>query len=202
MINAGNVMSYMDFDTSRFKRELDGVIKDLSTFSDKSRSIDERINALGGSMGAFGSRLTRDVTVPLTGLSSAAVKFFGDFEEGVNKITTLDTSNILDVPKLKKDLLELSDDVGTSVEGINEATYQMGSALGAVSDDIVDYTAVAAKAARAGFTETDIAVDGLSTALNVYGDKSIETMQKYADIMLNAQNLGKIFCSVTEKSVA
>jgi len=39
------------------------------------------------------------------------VNFFGDFEEGINKTSTLDTDNILDIPQLKKDIPSLSSDI-------------------------------------------------------------------------------------------
>jgi len=58
----------------------------------------------------------------------------------------------------------------------------MGSAMGEVSEDITTYTEIASKAAIGGFSDATTAVDGLSTAVNIYGDKSAETMQLYSDV--------------------
>ena len=71
-----------------------------------------------------------------------------------------------------------------------------------VTQDTVKYVEVASKVVIAGFIDINIVVDGLFIAMNIYGDKSVETMNLYADMMLNAQNLGKLNCSVTKKFVA
>lgn len=191
MINVGQAIAYLDLDTSRFRSQLSSVWNDFRQLTDSSQNLGDRISTLGGGLSKLGTNLTLGVTTPLVGFGVAATKVFGDFEAGINKISTLDTANKLNIPKLKDDILSLSDKIGVATGELNESVYSMGSAMGEVTQDTVKYVEVASKAAIAGFTDTNTAVDGLSTAMNIYGDKSVETMNLYADMMLNAQNLGK-----------
>ena len=67
--------------------------------------------------------------------------------------------------------------------------YQAISA-GIDTANSVDFVGTAIKAAKGGFTDATIAVDGLTTVLNAYGKKASEATN-ISDQMLVAQNFGK-----------
>lgn len=151
-----------------------------------------KLKEIGGKLSEIGNGLTLKLTTPIIGAGTAVVKFFGDFEQGINKINTLDMSATPEkMNKIKSEILSLSSETGASATALTEATYQMGSALGSLGDDVVSYVEVANKAAIGGFTDTSTAVNGLTTVMNTYGLKSAEEMSKISDQMLMAQNLGK-----------
>ncbi len=183
----------------RLQKSLDVVNKELVTqksgWTQLGTSLTEngkKLQEVGGKISDVGKNLSLKLTAPIIGAGTAAVKFFGDFQEGVNKINTLDMSAPPEkINKIKGEMLALSSKTGIAATDISEATYQMGSALGELGDDVVSYVEVANKAAIGGFTDTSTAVNGLTTVMNTYGLKGSEAMSKISDQMLMAQNLGK-----------
>ncbi len=183
----------------RMQKALEGVSKELETQQSGWTKLGEhltdsgqKLTEIGGKLTDVGKDLTLKVTTPILGAGTAAVKFFGDYETGINKINTLDLSAPPEkINKIKNEILALSSDTGIAATSIADATYQMGSALGALGDDVVDYVTVANKSAIGGFTDTATAVNGLTTVTNTYGLKGAEAMAKVSDQMLMAQNLGK-----------
>lgn len=82
-----------------------------------------------------------------------------------------------------------SSDTGAGAAELNEALYSAISA-GADTGHAVDLVAVAVKAARGGFTDTETAVDGLTSALNAYAMETADA-EGLANKFLVTQNLGK-----------
>ena len=76
-----------------------------------------------------------------------------------------------------------------AAEDLNEALYEAISAS-VDTADAMDFLKVATMAAKGGFTDTQTAVDGLTTVLNSYGLEASEA-DRIANEMLVTQNLGK-----------
>jgi TP901 family phage tail tape measure protein len=150
----------------------------------------DQFRAVGKKMSEIGQSMTTKVTMPIVGAGVAMYNLGGKFEEGAKKISTIADNSVVSIANMKKSVLELSDDVGTSTDELNEAVYQTISATEDTAN-AVDYVKVSAMAAIGGFTETSVAVDGLTTVMNSYGLKGKEAMQAVSDQMLQAQNVGK-----------
>ena len=89
---------------------------------------------------------------------------------------------------IKKGTIDLSNQLGVSVGEISEAQYSAISA-GAATENSLRLVGTAVKAAKAGFTDTATAIDGLTTVYNSFQGKV--DYSKLSDQMLQTQNYGK-----------
>lgn len=120
----------------------------------------ESANALAGQL---------HEVVSLTGLTGTeADKAFSGFQDGVKKLST---------------------DLGVAQETLTSGLYQALSA-GVPTDNAFTFMEVAAKAAIAGVTSTETAVDGLSTIINAFGMQASDA-GAVADSMFTAVKGGK-----------
>ena len=87
------------------------------------------------------------------------------------------------------EIMELSNRTGAAASDLNEALYSAISA-GADTAHATELVETAVKAARGGFTDTETAVDGLTSALNAYGMATTEA-NGLANKFSVTQNLGK-----------
>ena len=129
------------------------------------------------------------ISTALAGVATAAVKAGAEYETSLAKVGTIADTSVKSLSDLSGDILKLSNDTGEGAAGLNEALYSAISA-GADTGHAVDLVAVAVKAARGGFTDTETAVDGLTSALNAYGMETADA-QGLANKFLVTQNLGK-----------
>ncbi len=77
------------------------------------------------------------------------------------------------IDALSSEIMELSNRTGAAASDLNEALYSAISA-GADTAHATELVETAVKAARGGFTDTETAVDGLTSALNAYGMATTE----------------------------
>ncbi|MFZ3172078.1 MAG: phage tail tape measure protein [Carboxydocellales bacterium] len=152
-------------------------------------TVGDRLKDVGGKMSAAGRTLSTTVTAPLVGAGIAAVKFAGDFGDGMAKISTIADATKVPLDQLKKGIRELSDQTGITTKDLTEAEYEAISA-GVDTANSVQFLGTAVKAAKGGFTDATTTVDGLTTVLNAYGKKAEEATD-ISDQMMLAQNFGK-----------
>ena len=91
--------------------------------------------------------------------------------------------------KVSDEIRAVSDETGAGVADLSESVYQAISA-GVDAAHAVDFVKDMTIAAKAGFTDTTTAVNGVTTVLNAYG-KTAEEATAVTDQMLLAQNFGK-----------
>ena len=91
--------------------------------------------------------------------------------------------------KVRDEIRAVSDETGAGVADLSESVYQAISA-GVDAGHAVSFVKDMTIAAKAGFTDTTTAVNGVTTVLNAYG-KSAEEASHITDQMLLAQNFGK-----------
>lgn len=129
------------------------------------------------------------ISTALAGVAAAAVKAGAEYETSLAKVGTIADTSVRPLSDLSRDILQLSNDTGEGAAELNEALYSAISA-GADTERAVGLVAVAVKAARGGFTDTETAVDGLTSALNAYAMETADA-QGLANKFLVTQNLGK-----------
>ena len=111
-----------------------------------------------------------------------------DFEDGIAKVSTIADLSVMSLDAIRSSTIDLSNQLGVSVSEISEAQYNAISA-GAATEKSLDLVSAAIKAAKAGFTDTATAVDGLTTVYNSFqGAVDYSTL---SDQMLQTQNYGK-----------
>lgn len=123
------------------------------------------------------------------GAGVAAYKFGTEYETSAAKVSTIADTTKVSMKELGDAVLNLSNETGTAATELNESLYSAISA-GADTAHAVDLVEVAVKAARGGFTDTETAVDGLTSALNAYGMETSDA-EGLANKFLVTQNLGK-----------
>ena len=129
------------------------------------------------------------VTGALTAGVTAAYKFGTAFETSLAKVSTIADTTVKSVSEINDEVLALSNDTGVAGTEINEALYQAISA-GAATETAMQLVDAAVKSAKAGFTDTATAVDGLTSVLNTYQMATTDA-DELANKFLITQNLGK-----------
>lgn len=129
------------------------------------------------------------VTGALTAGVTAAYKFGTAFETSLAKVSTIADTTVKSVSEINDEVLALSNDTGVAGTEINDALYQAISA-GAATETAMQLVDAAVKSAKAGFTDTATAVDGLTSVLNTYQMATTDA-DELANEFLITQNLGK-----------
>jgi len=123
---------------------------------------------------------------------SEAVKFakqFVEFETALRKGNTLIGVSTEELMWYGKELEQISLASGQNVVGLAEAWYQAMSAGVAVGDSM-EFLLSATKLATGGFTDTETAVDTLSSVMNAY-KLGVEETTRISDMLIQTQNTGK-----------
>lgn len=160
----------------------------MTNASASAIKLAKNIEKAGGSITNVGKKLTTSVTVPIIGAGVAAGKMALDFEDGIAKVSTIADTSVKSIRQIKEETLSLSNAMGAAVTEISEAQYNAISA-GAKTEDSLKVVETAVKAAKAGFTDTATAIDGLTTVYNSY--QGAVNYSQIADQMMATQNYGK-----------
>lgn len=127
-------------------------------------------------------------TAALAAIGGAAVAA-ANFEKAMAEVATLSPDIHKNFKQISNDVLELSGRLGQDAVDSTKALYQAISA-GVPADNAISFLEVATKAAIAGVTDTETAVDGLTTVLNAFG-MSTEDVTKVSDVMFKTVKAGK-----------
>jgi len=119
----------------------------------------------------------------------ASVKLGAEFEAAMANVSTLVDTSVVDMRRLADGVRDIAVETGASAKDMADGLYQVISA-GVPAAEALDLLRVAARAARAGVTDTFTAVDGLTTVLNAYG-LSADQATRISDIMFTTVRLGK-----------
>ena len=155
----------------------------------------QQISAYGAELQKVGSKV-EGVGKKLSGLSSITGTVLGGsvfsaskYEDSLAKVHTIADTSKKSMGSLSKEIMNLSNQTGTSADAIANATYDAISA-GQDTANAVSFVKNATSLAKAGFTETGSAIDVLTTIMNAYGLKSSE-VGKVSDMLIQTQNKGK-----------
>ena len=176
----------------RLHDQFSPVLKKVSNSLTESEKMTNRfgrnLKSIGGTMSSVGATVSTAMA-PIMAAAAAGLKLHSDFKRGMAKVSTLVDTNVVSLQQLSNGIRQISDETGMSVTELAEAEYQAISAS-VDTAHVTDFVRTAAIAAKAGFTDTTTAIDGLTTVLNSYG-LSAENAGKITDQMLMTQNLGK-----------
>jgi len=118
-----------------------------------------------------------------------AVKDFAAFEKKMREVSTLTQMNEATFQRLSGQVENLATTMGVDATEAAGALYQAISA-GVPEQNALSFLEVASKAAIGGITDTETAVDGLTTILNAFKIPASDT-QKVADAMFATVKMGK-----------
>lgn len=186
----------------RLKDNFTGVIQKATKNIDEHRSQQLRtaksIKDTGKSISALGEKFAL-LSAPILAAATAGAKLNSDFTVGLAKVSTLVDTTVVDMNKMRSELVALSNETGVSVTELTEGTYQAISASVDASK-AVDFMRVSALGAKAGFTDMTTATDALTTIINAYGMET-ERASDMMDRLIITQNLGKTTVDEIGKSI-
>lgn len=164
------------------------IIQILGDATDFEKSL-TGLQKSASSAGLGAAAALAGVSAALAAIGTAAVAASAEYETSLAKVSTIADTNAKSIGTLSSEIMALSNETGEAATGLNEALYSAISA-GADTAHAAELVEVAVKAARGGFTDTETAVDGLTSALNAYGMATTEA-EGLANKFLVTQNLGK-----------
>ena len=144
-------------------------------------SVAKHRKAIGVGMVATGAVVASALTFAVKGAIA--------FDTAMAEVNSLVGLTEKDFEDLSKRTLEMSSALGVDAVESAEALYQAISA-GVPRQNVFEFMEVATKAGIAGVTDTETAVDGLTTVINAFG-MDISDAGKVADIMFTAVKGGK-----------
>lgn len=139
--------------------------------ADVEKAIKPALERIGGRLSKVGGDLSRKVSLPLAaGLGFGIVKA-DELAKGLGEVVSLTGEVGPQADKtfgqFKAGVRGLSGELGIAQGVLTKGLYQALSS-GVPRDNVFDFLAVAGKAAIGGVTDTETAVDGLSTVLNAF----------------------------------
>ena len=152
------------------------------------RSAQRRLRAFSASVRDVGMRMAR-MSVLFALPFVAGVKVFADFQQQMANVSTMLEEPSLHMKEFRREIRRMSVEFGESTETLAAGLYDIlsasipaGKALGVLS--------VAARAAKAGLTDTGTAADAITTVLNSYG-LSADRAGDVSDLLFSIVKRGK-----------
>ncbi len=162
-ISIGDAVLEIGVDKGDFDRDMKGL----------GASIKKHQKAIGVGMTAMGATI-------LTGLG-LSLKAAGDFEGAMREVNTMMGLADEEFTDFSKQVQTLASDLGVDAVESANALYQAISA-GIPKENVLEFLEIATKAAIGGVTDTETAVDGLTTVINAF-KLPMSDAQKVADLM-------------------
>jgi TP901 family phage tail tape measure protein len=113
-----------------------------------------------------------------------------EFQQSMSNVATIVDDTAVSTQDLTMQLLQLDPALGTTTE-LTDALYQAFSAGAEDAEEAMDITIQAAQFGKAALTETEAAVDILTTAMNAYGTNVVDA-QTASDLFFTTIKEGKI----------
>ena len=170
-ISIGDALLTLGVDTKDLEKGMKGV----------GATIKKHQKAIGIGMVAAGGTI-------LAGLGMS-LKAAADFESAMREVNTMIGLSQEEFMEFSKEVQTLASDLGVDAVDSANALYQAISA-GVPKENVLEFLAIATKAAIGGVTSTEVAVDGLTTVINAF-KLPMSDAQKVADVMFTTVKGGK-----------
>lgn len=159
------------------------------TAENAASKFETTFTKIGNTATSLGKKLA-PLSAVFAGMLTASISSAIPFEDGMAKMSTLFDTTEYSVKELSNQFLQLSNDVGKSADELVEAGYQALSAS-VDMEHVVGFVETSSKLAKVGYTQTDTAVDVLTTTINAY-NLSQDEANSIANKLIKTQNEGKV----------
>ena len=176
---------------------IDGLMKELRKaksglkgFQSSMSEFSNKLKSSGRQMSAFGSSLSRSVTLPLVAAGIAAVKMGSDFDKSMTKIKTLVGIAGDEVDNMSVRVKKLARDTAISSTEAADALFFITSAgiKGATAMEVLEASLMASSV---GLGDTKTVADLATSAMNAYGSEVLSASNA-TDVMLATVREGKL----------
>lgn len=168
--------------TARVSAAQKQLAADLETSRAKADLTRQSMMAVSGALGAMGAGAS---AVLFMGSKAAA-----EYGAKITEVGTLSKEAQARTAEFNDQVLKLSASLGKDAVDAANGLYQAISA-GIPAENAMSFLATASKAAIAGATDTETAVDGLSTAVNSWKAQGLDAA-KASDVMFAGVQVGKM----------
>jgi TP901 family phage tail tape measure protein len=167
---AGSVLLEVSANLDRLKSDVDRA---MSQAGEKAaRTLSDKLNSAGEKLVSVGSSLSRKVTVPVVAAFTGSVFAANNLSKGLREVITLtgETGEQADATfaDFSEKVAGLSRELGVTQNTLVGGLYSALSA-GIPRDTVFEFLDIASRAAIAGVTDVETAVDGLTTVINAFG---------------------------------
>ena len=188
MFNLGQAIGYLLLDTSGFTSGFQTARTSLKQFMDSSGKARNRVNALGSAFTSAGATMTKNVTLPLVGLGTAAAKAAIDYESafaGVRK--TVDATEE-EYAQLSDSIVEMSNRLPQSaadIAGVMEVAGQLGVRG---TENLLNFTETMIMLGDATNLSSEEAATALSRVMNIMGTSGDDVSRLGATVVALGNN--------------
>ena len=189
--DAGAIKARLTIDKSQWDKSAKQIKTSQQKLAVQSKKTGMAFKGMWKQM-AIGIGITGGVTMVIRGLMrqmADTIKVGRSFEKEWANVTSMMNLSRTATDKMKYELRMLSPTLGDTTE-LAKGMYQVLSAS-IEPAKAIKFLGEAAKSAKAGVTETKIAVDAMTTVINAYGMEA-EAATEVSDIMFATVKRGKL----------
>ena len=172
----------------RINASAKGFQAELSKMEAQTKELEKSLKSVAKVSGAAFIALTAAITGSVVAFTQFENKF-------TNVVTLLDKSSFKTktltegIDDLKRGVIALGGETGETFDNLNQGLFDLISA-GVPAEEAINTLRIATDLAAAGATDTAIAVDGLTSAMNAY-ELGADQAQKVSEKFFTAQKFGK-----------
>lgn len=175
--------------TEGLNKGIDKAEKKVSGFGGKLKGFAGNAEKIGGGMVAVGGGMAA-IGAGITGAMGVASAKSGQFNKEMAEVQTLIPGTGNRIKDLRKDVLDLSKELGIMTNEATNGLYNLISAFGDTSDT-TKLLEINTKAAKAGVATLSDSIALTSAVTKTYGDTTAEGQQKATDLAFTAVKLGQ-----------
>lgn len=198
MFNLGQAIGYLLLDTSGFTSGFQTAKSSLQQFMDSSGTAQDRVKALGSAFTSAGATMTKSMTLPLTGLGTAAAKAAIDYESafaGVRK--TVDATEE-EYSQLSDSIVEMSNKLPQSaadIAGVMEVAGQLGVRG---TENLLNFTETMIMLGDATNLSSEEAATALARVMNIMGTSGDDVSRLGATVVALGNNFATTESEIVE----
>lgn len=186
MINMGSAVGYLLLDTTGFKEGINKAIGQLKVFKDEEATTSDKLTGLGKAFTGAGKVLTKNLTMPLVGLGTAAINTTATFDSSMSKVQAISGAVGDDFDRLREKAKEMGAKTKFSASEAADAFTYMAMAGWKTEDMLEGIEGIMSLAAASGedlASTSDIVTD----ALTAFGLQAKDSAH-FADVLAAASN--------------
>lgn len=185
-IDVGKAIAYLDLDTSKFSSGIANAKSALSEFVSSTDSLSTKFQNLGTSISGVGATMTKTLTLPLTGIATAATKVAMDFDGSMSKVQAVSGATADEMERLREKAIEMGAKTKFSAKESADAFTYMAMA-GWDAEQMMDGIAGIMSLAAADGLDLATTSDIVTDALTAFGLKASDSAH-FADVLAQASS--------------
>lgn len=182
----GSAVGYLLLDTTGFKEGINKAIGQLKVFKDEEATTSDKLTGLGKAFTGAGKVLTKNLTMPLVGLGTAAINTTATFDSSMSKVQAISGAVGDDFDRLREKAKEMGAKTKFSASEAADAFTYMAMAGWKTEDMLEGIEGIMSLAAASG-EDLALTSDIVTDALTAFGLQAKDSAH-FADVLAAASN--------------